>query len=62
MTHACPIYLEFGIFAKLRARADVEGTSPSFLAMRILRDALGAPESIGDDERDLDAPSWQRRR
>ena len=58
---ACPIYVPFELFDRLRARADREGTSVNFLAMRILTQTLGAPEPLAADERDDDAPTWHRR-
>ena len=49
-----PIYVTEEVFLQLQQRADLEGTSVNFLAMRLLADTLGPPEE--PKKRDLGSP------
>src|SRR5690349_14924419 len=49
-----PLYGHLELFARLREAADLEGTSPQFLVLKILTAAFPEPE----DGREWGTPGW----
>jgi len=49
-----PLYVPLELFARLREAADLEGTSPQFLVLKILTAAFPEPE----DGREWGTPGW----